>query len=246
MAEHDDDELFVVKKWHLYVVVTAVLSFMAGMTIRSLLLGPMPYAVVSSAPTDAPASSSPTASSVAAQPSATPRAIEVSPDDDPGIGPADAPVLIVGFSDFQCSHCARFGRDTLGQILDTYGNQVRFVFRDFPLMSLHPQALKAAEAAQCVHDQGRFWEYHDLLFRNQEAVDVESLKDYARQLGLDVAAFTSCLDTDRHFSEVQHDLTEGQSYGVTGTPTFFINGRLLVGAKPFADFQAIIEEELGH
>jgi protein-disulfide isomerase len=244
MSDRRDDELFVVKKWHLYVVMTAVLSFMAGMTVRSLLLGPMPYAVISSGAAGTPAAT-PAASLGPAQPSPTPGVVEVSPDDDPAIGPADAPVLIVEFSDFQCSFCGRFARETLGQILDSYGDRVRFVFRSFPLLSIHPQAQKAAEAAQCANDQGKFWEYHDLLFQNQQALDEESLKGYARQLDLDMAAFTDCLDTERHFTEVQHDLTDGQSYGVTGTPTFFINGRLLRGAQPFSAFQAVIDEELG-
>jgi protein-disulfide isomerase len=244
MPNRDDDELFVVKKWHLYVAVTAVLSFIAGMTVRSLLLGPMPYAVISGGATTAPLSSSPTTSLGAVQPSPTPSGVEISADDDPGVGPVDAPVLIVEFTDYQCSYCASFARETLHQILSAYGNRVRFVVRDFPLLSMHPQAQEAAEATQCANDQGGFWEYHDLLFQNQQALDVGSLEDYARQLDLDVAAFASCLDSDRYLAEVQHDLTDGQSYGVKGTPTFFINGRILRGAQPFSAFQAVIDEEL--
>jgi len=179
-----------------------------------------------------------------AQPSPTAGIVQVSADDDPAIGPPDAPVLIVEFSDFQCSYCARFATETLGQILDAYGDQVRLVFRDFPLTSMHTHAQKAAEASQCAYEQGEYWEYHDLLFQNQQALDVDSLKGYAQQLGLDTDAFNECLDSGQYSSEVQNDLTQGQSYGVTGTPTFFINGHLLRGAKPFSDFQAMIEEEL--
>jgi len=256
MPKRNDDELFVVKKWHIYLVIATVLSFIAGMTVRSLLLGPMPYYLVASepqhdialTPTSPPpgeaASPSPIQSPQAAQPTPTPGIIEVSADDDPAIGPEDAPVLIVEFSDFQCSYCARFATETLGQILDTYGDQVRFVYRDFPLTSIHPHAQKAAEATQCAHEQGKYWEYSDLLFQNQQALDVDSLKGYAQQLGLDTDVFNECLDSGQYASEIQKDLTEGQSYGVTGTPTFFINGRLLRGAKPFSAFQAMIEEEL--
>ena len=257
MSKRNDDELFVVKKWYIYLVIATVLSFIAGMTVRSLLLGPMPYYVVASVP---PGTASPTAisprpgatatatpilvSPTPAQPSPTAGIVQVSADDDPALGPPDAPVLIVEFSDFQCSFCARFATETLGQILDTYGDQVRFVYRDFPLTSIHPHAQKAAEATQCAHEQGKYWEYSDLLFQNQQALDVDSLKGYAQQLGLDTDVFNECLDSGQYASEIQKDLTEGQSYGVTGTPTFFINGRLLRGAKPFSAFQAMIEEEL--
>lgn len=256
MPKRNDDELFVAKKWHIYLVIATVLSFIAGMTVRSLLLGPMAYYVVASVPpgtasptpTSPPAGTTPTATPIlsptGAQPSPTAGIVQVSADDDPAIGPEDAPVLIVEFSDFQCSYCARFATETLGQILDTYGYQVRFVYRDFPLTSIHPHAQKAAEATQCAHEQGKYWEYSDLLFQNQQALDVDSLKGYAQQLGLDTDVFNECLDSGQYASEIQKDLTEGQSYGVTGTPTFFINGRLLRGAKPFSAFQAMIEEEL--
>jgi protein-disulfide isomerase len=244
MSDSHDEELFVVKKWHLYVAVTAVISFIAGMTVRSLLLGPLPYAVISSGASMASPSTAPSTSLGAVSPAPTPSGVEVSADDDPAVGPIDAPVLIVEFTDYQCSYCASFARETLRQILDNYGDQVRFVVRDFPILSMHPQAQKAAQAAQCANDQGRFWEYHDLLFQNQQALDASSLEDYAQQLDLEVAAFTTCLDSDRYLAEVQHDLTDGQSYGVNGTPTFFINGRLLRGAQPFSAFQEMIDEEL--
>lgn len=245
MPKRNDDELFVVKKWHIYLVIATVLSFIAGMAVRSLLLGPMPYYMVASGvqPTAYP-TPSPILSPAAAQPSPTAGIVQVSADDDPALGPQDAPVLIVEFSDFQCGYCARFATETLNQILDTYGDQVRFVYRDFPLTSMHPYAQKAAEATQCAYEQGKYWEYSDLLFQNQQALDVDSLKGYAQQLGLETGAFNECLDSGRYTSEVQNDLAQGQGYGVTGTPTFFINGRMLVGAKPFSDFQAMIAEEL--
>lgn len=101
---------------------------------------------------------------------------------------------------------------------------------------MHPNAQKAAEATECADDQGKFWEYHDLLFANQSALDVASLKGYAAQLGLDTGTFDDCLDTGKNASEVQKDLQDGQSYGVGGTPAFFINGRLVSGAIPFEDY----------
>lgn len=168
--------------------------------------------------------------------------VEVDVDDDPAIGPADAPVTIVEFSDYQCPFCAR-AEATIKQILNTYGGKVRFVYRDFPL-GFHQYAKKAAEASECADEQGKFWAYHDLLFANQQALDIDSLKGYAADLGLDLDKFNECLDTGRYASEVEHDMQEGQSYGVRGTPAFFINGHLVSGAQPFSVFKEIIDREL--
>ena len=166
----------------------------------------------------------------------------VTADDDPSKGPADAKVTIIEFSDFQCPFCARV-QPTLKQIADTYGDQVRIVFRDFPL-SFHNDAQKAAEAAECADDQGIFWEYHDLLFANQGSLGVLSLKQYATNLGMDTVTFDSCLDSGKYAQEVKDDLADGSRAGVRGTPAFFINGIPLSGARPFADFKQIIDSEL--
>lgn len=166
----------------------------------------------------------------------------VSADDDPQKGPANAKVTIIEFSDFQCPFCAR-AQPTLEQIFQTYGSKVRLVYRDFPL-SFHQNAQKAAEAAECADEQGKFWEYHDILFANQNALDTESLKKYAAELKLDSQKFNSCLDSGKYGQEVKKDFSDGQSAGVQGTPAFFINGRLVSGAQPFENFKAIIDEEL--
>jgi protein-disulfide isomerase len=165
-------------------------------------------------------------------------------DDDPGRGPNDATVTIIEFADFQCPYCARFDAETLPQILENYGDRIRFVYRDFPLTSLHEYALKAAEASECAHDQGAYWEYHDLLFQNQSALDEASLKNYAASLGLDTAAFDQCLDSDSKKSEVQKDYQDGIAAGVQGTPAFFVNGELISGAQPYAVLQSAIEAAL--
>jgi len=179
-----------------------------------------------------------------AGPTPTVGPVDVSVDDDPAKGPEDAPVTIIEFSDFQCPYCGGFATETLPQILQNYGDRVRFVFRDFPLISMHANALKAAEASECADDQGKFWEYHDLLFKNQTALDVDSLKGYAASLGLDTAAFNECLDSDKYTEEVGKDLQDGQAAGVQGTPSFFINGLPVRGAMPYASFQAAIEAAL--
>jgi len=170
--------------------------------------------------------------------------VDVSVDDDPAQGPEDAAVTIIEFSDFQCPYCARFQSETLPQILSNYGDRVRFVYRDFPLTSLHANALKAAEASECADDQGAYWKYHDLLFQNQSALDDASLKNYAASLGLDTAAFDQCLDSDSTMSEIQNDYQDGVAAGVQGTPAFFVNGNLIEGAQPYSVFQAAIEAAL--
>lgn len=169
---------------------------------------------------------------------------DIDTDDDPFRGPSNAAVTIIEFSDYQCPFCKRYVDETLPLILDTYGDRVRYVFHDFPIEQLHPQAALAAQGARCAFDQGKFWEYHDLLFQKQGALAADNLKGYAAKLGLDQKTFDGCLDSGKYAQEVQDDFDEARALSVTATPTFFINGRKLVGAQSFATFQTIIEEEL--
>ena len=118
------------------------------------------------------------------------------------------------------------------------------MWKDFPLTSIHPQAVKASEAAHCAGDQGKYWEYHDVLFANQRALQVDQLKTYAAELKLDSQAFDRCLDSGKHAGKVQAGLQEATQLGLSSTPSIFINGRLLMGAQPFEAFQAILDEDL--
>ena len=157
-------------------------------------------------------------------------------------GPADAPVTIVEFSEFQCPFCRRV-LPALREVEERYRGRVRLVFRHFPL-ARHKDAPKAAEAAECARDQGRFWEMHDRLFENAERLGAEDLKRHARAVGLDGPAFDGCLDSGRHEARWRRDLADAESYGSSGTPMFFVNGRLVSGAQPFSVFARVIEEEL--
>ena len=158
-------------------------------------------------------------------------------------GSATAPVTIVEFQDFHCSFCKQV-QPTLEQLLSRYGDNVKLVHRDFPIDSLHPQARKGHEAARCAHDQGKFWAYHDLLYANAPKASPEQLKAYAQEVGIDLPAFEQCLSSGKYQAAVLQDVEEGTRAGVTGTPTFFINGQMLTGAQSLESFVRVIEKEL--
>ena len=171
-----------------------------------------------------------------------PLRFDVGMDDDPTYGSKDAPITIIEFSDFQCPYCSRVN-DAITQVKETYGDKISLTFRDFPL-PMHAEAPKAAEASHCADEQGKFWEYHDKLFENQRALKDEDLKGYAGALGLDGAAFATCLDSGKYAADIEKDKADGELAGVSGTPAFFINGVFLNGARPFEQFKEVIDAEL--
>ena len=190
-----------------------------------------------------------------------PQQVTISADDDPFLGPEDAKVTVIEFSDFECPYCAA-AMGTHDALIGQFKSRdpsweaavpklrelaaegkIKFVYRDFPLNS-HQNAQKAAEATECANEQGKYWEMHDKIFENQTAIGVANLKQYAADLGLDTAAFNECLDSGAMAEEVQKDFADGQKYGVTGTPAFFINGTKISGAQSFSAFEQIIESEL--
>lgn len=184
--------------------------------------------------------------------------VKISIDNDPIIGNPDAPITIVEFSDFQCPFCARFHTQTLPSLLGEYIEQgkVKLVFRDFPIQSIHPNALSASVAAECANDQNKFREMHDTLFEKQndwnklKTIDALSLfSQYASDMKLDQESFDSCLNSEKHIPEIQNDLNDGRDYGVSGTPGFFVgNDQIgfvgLKGAQPFESFKKIIDAQL--
>ena len=173
-----------------------------------------------------------------------PPTVNVSSDDDPFMGPADASVTIIEFSDFQCPYCRRV-QPVLKQLLKEYEGRVKLVFRDFPLRRIHPQAQKAAEAAQCAADQDKFWAYHDKLFATT-TLSPPDLKQYAKELGLDTKQFDACLDSNKYAQEVEKDLQDGEKPGVSATPSFFVNGQPLSGAASYERFQELVEAALAN
>ena len=162
---------------------------------------------------------------------------------NPSFGPADAPVTIIEFSDYQCPYCKRWHDEVFKLLLVKYPDQVRFVYRDLPLGS-HNQAAKAAEAANCANEQNVFWEYHDKIFSYAADMGRNTFLNYASELNLDMPIFIECLDSSRYADEVAADLIYAQSLGIGSTPTFFVNGLFVQGALPYENFKSLIEQEL--
>jgi protein-disulfide isomerase len=171
------------------------------------------------------------------------RRVDVSTDGDPSIGPDNAPITIIEFSDYQCPYCQVWYKQVFQELLASYPNKIRFVYRDMPL-PMHPEAIPAAEAANCAGEQNAYWKYHDALFSQQYGLNQSAYEQYAADLGLDTKAFANCLESDRYLNEVQADASDAARVGITGTPSFVVNGRIMVGALPIADFKAVIDEEL--
>lgn len=167
---------------------------------------------------------------------------EVASAGRPALGPANAPITIIEFSDFQCPFCER-AEPTVKQVIQKYGDKVRLVYIDFPL-PMHSHALDAAKAAQCADQQGKFWPYHDQLFADQSKLAPADLKATAKKVGLDTTKFDACFDQAKTEATVQRELEQGRALGIDGTPTFYVDGRQLVGAQPIDEFSNVIDEEL--
>lgn len=227
-----DDEYVTLRlrRAHLYGAVGLLIGLIAGLVVARVTGFGQERGTPTVAASQAP---SPTA----------PPVEDVSVAGQPTRGPDNAKVTIVEFLDFECPFCKRYNDETLPRIEATYGDKVRFVVRNFPL-AIHPAAEKAAEAGECAYAQGKFWEYHDLLFKNQSALDVDSLKRYARDLQLDGARFDTCLDGGEGAAQVSQDVGEGDRVAVSATPTFFVNGHRLVGAQPYEQFKSAIDAAL--
>ena len=192
-----------------------------------------------------------------ASPPFEPKNLVLSVDGAPFMGDKNAALTLIDFSDYQCPFCARHVRETLIQIERDYirTGKVKYVFRDFPIESLHPQAFKGHEAARCAGEQGKYWEMHARLFTNQKTLSPNDLADHAQALGLDMPNFQLCLESGKHVAAIRMDLAEGRKAGVSGTPSFFLGLtepnnpnvrvlRVLRGAQPFPSFKEAIESLL--
>ncbi len=237
-AESSNEEDVVRFKRSYFYIALVPVAFVIGLAVGYLFWGqidpttspPSQIAAVDEAADPAPQ----------AQPAPEDFRFEVDLDDDPALGPADAPIVIVEFSDFNCPFCQRFHTDTFSGLIESYPDQIHFVYRDFPVVG----GFEAALASECADAQDAYWDYHNLLFTGGGEPGKETYLSYAAELGLDEAAFEACLDSQEFSDEVETDARYAASLGITGTPTFFINGIPLVGAQPLQTFLDIIENEL--
>lgn len=191
--------------------------------------------------------SGPQAAAPAEQPTAAPQPIQrfdVPDDGDPALGPADAAITLIVFSDFECPYCRKWQLQVWPLLQKEYGDQIRLVYRDFPLYGLHANAAPAAEAANCAGDQGQYWEFHDKLFTTDSTYSLKLYGQFAEELKLNLDEFNNCLSTGKYADEVQADFDWATNLGVQSTPTFFMNGIPIVGAQSFETFKSLIDQEL--
>jgi protein-disulfide isomerase len=239
-TEPEENNVLVFKRTHFYMALVP-LAFVVGIAIGYIFWG--------QAGTPTVQTGSPTQVVVGPQPQPQARPaetlsltrVEVSLDDDPSLGPEDAPITIVEFSDFACGFCRRFHQQTFQQILDQFPGQIHFVYRDFPVVG----GYEAALAAECADEQGAFWEFHDLLFNGGMGLNLDAYSQYAELLNLDTEALTQCITEERYATEVEDDARYAASLGANATPWFFINGLPVIGAQPLSVFIEVIEAELG-
>lgn len=172
------------------------------------------------------------------------RTFDMELDGRPLRGPVDARVTVIEFTDYECAFCRRYFETTYPALLSRYGDKIAYTVRHFPVSYQHKRAHRAAQAAECAGDQGRFFQYHEVLFKNTHALDDRSLIGYAGQLGLNVPVFRACLESGRKSDVVDDDVQAGLARGLMGTPSFLVNGRMLVGAQPAEVFTRHIDREL--
>jgi protein-disulfide isomerase len=217
-----------IRRTHLWGVGGAVLGVVLGLVVgRATVDDPRP--VIYGLPPAADASQN--------------AAVKVNTAGRPALGPARAKVTMVEFVDFECPFCGRYARETFPRLQRDYGARVRYVSRQFPL-DIHPHAQDAAVAAECAAEQGRYWQYHRQLFAHQQSLDRRGLVALARRAGLDTRRHSACIRSGPPKARVARDVAEGRSYGVTGTPTFFINGRLVRGAQPYGQLKSQLDAAL--
>lgn len=230
------------KRSHFYAVLT-VLAFAAGILLGYVVWGMEPAG--GRAALSAQTVSQPTGPVVEAPVTAQPQytRYDVPTENFYALGPADAPITIVEFSDFECPFCRRWHAEVYKPLLASYPGKIRLVYRNLPLTSIHPDAMAAAEAAMCAGEQDVYWKYHDKLF-SSESLGNSVYIQYAQDLGLNMPTFESCISNHKYQKMIEADSDFALNLGVRSTPTFFINGLAIVGAQPLDVFKQVIDKEL--
>ncbi|MGE5375734.1 MAG: DsbA family protein [Bacteroidota bacterium] len=238
----DNENTVTFKRSHFYAVLT-VLAFAVGVLLGYVVWGYQPNGSQTQTAQAVNQPAGPT--EAAAQATGEPKFVRynIPTDGFPTLGPADAPITIVEFSDYQCPFCRRWHQEVYKQLLNAYPGKIRIVYRSLPLTSIHPDAQAAAEAAMCAGEQDAYWNYHDKLF-SSDSLDTQTFVQYAQDLSLNVEQFKSCITEQKYKDAIQADSKFAIDLGVRSTPTFFINGLALVGAQPLDVFKQVIDKEL--
>jgi protein-disulfide isomerase len=227
---------------HFYSVLV-VLAFAVGILVGYVAWGRDVPVAVAAAPAAAQQPSGPVVEAPVTQEAQFTR-YDIPTEGYPSLGPDNAKIVIVEFSDFQCPYCRRFHDDTYQALLDAYPGQIRFVYRNLPLPpTMHPDAMSAAVASLCANDQNAYWDYHEKLF-SSDTLGEQTYIQYATDLGLNVEDFTACLSSGKHDDFIEQDMAFSSNLGVQSTPTFFVNGLAIIGAQPLSSFAQLIDKEL--
>jgi protein-disulfide isomerase len=243
-SDNESENTITFKRSHLYTVLLP-LAFVAGLTFGYIFWG-RPETIqppVAAAPQGAAQDAAP-AVQQAAEPTPEFRRYDVPEDDDPVFGAAEAPITIIEFSDYECPYCRKWHLEVWPQLQAAYADQIRLVYRDFPLTNIHPNATPAAVAANCAQEQDMYFPYSEKLFEMKLNLGTTTYLAYAEELGLDMDAFNECLESNRYLAEVEADYQYAAELGIRSTPTFFVNGIPVVGAQPFEVFKSLIDKEL--
>ena len=240
-----EEDTITFKRSHFYSVLT-VLAFAAGILLGYVVWGmdtPKNAVINVQAPQAAAQAGGPVVE--APVPTSVPQYVryDVPSEGFYSTGPADAPITIIEFSDYQCPFCRRWHQEVYQSLLAAYPGKIRLVYRNLPLTSIHPDAFPAAEAAMCAGEQNAYWPYHEKLFAS-ELLGTEVYKQYAQELGLDMTTFEACINDHKYQQAIQTDSDFAVNLGVRSTPTFFINGLAIVGAQPLEVFKQVIDKEL--
>ena len=240
-VSNEPEDTITFKRSHFYSILT-VLAFAVGVLVGYVVWGyGSAQGANQTAQTAAQSSGEIAEAPVTAQPEFV--RYDIPSEGYPAIGPEDAPITIVEFSDYQCPYCQRWHQQVYEPLLAAYPGKIRFVYRHFPLTSIHPDAFDAAQAAMCAGEQDAYWTYHELLF-NGRSLGSSIYTQYAQDLGLNVEKFNTCLAEEKYKAKIDADLDFAVNLGIRSTPTFFINGLAIVGAQPLDVFKQVIDKEL--
>jgi protein-disulfide isomerase len=240
--ENEEEDTITFKRSHFYSVLS-ILTFFAGILVGYVVWGTDLLPQFGSGSGTAAQANGPVVEAPVVTEEQPYARYDVPSEGFYALGPDDAPITIIEFSDYQCPFCRRWHAEVFEQLLAEYPGKIKFVYRNLPLTSIHPDAQSAAEAAMCAGEQNAYWQFHDQLL-SSEILGTGAYTQYAQNLNLDMTAFDACMTTEKYKAAIQADSDFALDLGVRSTPTFFINGLAIVGAQPLDVFKQVIDKEL--